>query len=259
MRTTLLIILFLTCYKLKAQEYSLGIHLNPAFTVPFTGNSTHEEGIHASTIKPNFNTGLNFNLNHKKISLELAVNFEQKTLYFKQTLLDYTYGGSASYHIQFKNTSFEFPILFGYQLSHRKHSVFYLQAGASAEITKISSATHGSSSDGLADITAYPAYSYSKNSQVVTNVIAGFKFRKTTLKQRVFEYGINYHYPLSNSGHYLLNTLAISSLGKSHAYAGDYRPLLSFIDLKLCYYFISFDNHFKRAKHHANGNEQQLP
>jgi hypothetical protein len=248
--STIFIITLFTCFRLPAQEFNLGLHLNPTLTIPFTNNSTHNDGIKTSVLKPNFNTGINFNLRYKKVSLEIAANFEQKTLYFKQTLMNNTYGGEAFYHIKFTNTSFEFPLLFGYNLYSKKNKTFYIQGGGSAEMTRVSNASQSSGSNGFADMTVYPAYFHNTDSRTVLNAVIGFKIMAKTKKSRVFEYGINYHYPLKSSGHYLLYTTAISSLGNQYIYQGDYEPRLSFVDLKLCYYFLYFDNHIKRIRQH---------
>lgn len=254
-------LLFICCFTSAityAQEFNVGVHINPAGTIPITSKYYSNSDIKTGFMKFSYNAGVNLNFKFKRFNLELTPSYGQKTVQFHERLLDHSYNGEADYFLKYKSTFFEVPLMVGYRINKlTKHKAIYIQAGASYEHTQITNVTTNTHSTGVSTITAYPLSTTTLNkTQSIINIVAGIKANTTIKKFGLIDYGLYYHYPLTAVGSYDFQTAIVSSTGSSANYVASYYVKQSLIELKLCYYFWNVDKHFKRIRYgHASSGK----
>lgn len=235
----------------SAQEFNIGVHLDPGATVPFVTKHYSNSSIKTGVANFSYDAGLNLNFRYKRIDLELAPSLGQKMVQFHERLIDHTYNGEADYFLKYKSKVIEIPFLIGYRINKgNKNKATYLQAGASLEHTKLTTATTNTHSTGVSTITAYPLSTTTPDkTQSIINIVAGIKANAVIKRFGLIEYGLYYHYPLTAVGSYDFQTTVVSSTGSSANYVASYYVRQSFIELKLCYYLWNMDSQFKRLRY----------
>lgn len=236
-----------------AQELNFGVHLNPTLTVPIIdGASTFDKEI-GRRQRIGYNMGANINYKNGPVSVETGVNVVNKAVQFRQHIIDVYAGGSSYYYTRFTGTGTEVPLLLGYRAFHntgKNPYDFYIQAGGSYEFFSNNGIAGGSRvyADGSVAInTGSPGYIPWENYEWF-NAVVGFKINTIVKKVGLIDYGMTYHLPFEYAGPYRTTAEVISTSG-SHTYSGTFRPILSYLDLKLCYYFLNYNKGFSRIKY----------
>jgi hypothetical protein len=240
-----------------AQEYNLGIHLNPTLTIPIIdGASTYDKEI-GRRARIGYNVGANINYKNGPVSLETGVNIVSKAVQFRQHIISTYTGGASYYYTRFTGTGFEFPLLVGYKAFHNSGKNpydFYVQGGGSYEIFTNDGTAGGSRlyGDGAMSINTGVPGPPPDRKHTWFNAIVGFKINTIVKKLGLIDYGMTYHLPFDYAGPY--HTAAEVTLPNgSNRYVGTFRPLMSYLDVKLCYYFLNFDKSFSRMKYRSMG------
>ncbi len=239
---------FLLCQNLTAQEINIGIHLNPTLAIPIIdAHSKNTEGIGVAPATINYNAGLNIKRKWENFGLETGVNFMQKSIKFTQS----TFAGKVSsvdYNIAYA-TSLEFPLLLSLPMhKHDKNNVYTLEAvgGFSYELFYADGQASGGSAGSDFSTKTSIAQRFQKDAWV--NAIAGFQIRTIVRRFGLIEYGLNYHLPLKRNDGYIVNTNIINA-NSNYDYTGNYAPRMSYLDVKLCYYFLNYNNTGSRIRY----------
>lgn len=253
---------------INAQEYNLGLHFNPCFTVPLTDNkSVHDPEIRMGLLTLGYNAGANLNIKlKKKFGLETGVNVWSKTARFTQRVQIVPTMAETHFTVRAHNTAIEVPVLLGYRLSHSKKedaSDIYVQAGAAYELNIVGKTTQSYGASGSASTTVYePVKTFPVQGALNHNVnfVAGLKVNSIVRGLGLIDYGISYHFPLMRSGPYnISSTTATIFPSQRYTYSGTFSPRLSYLDIKLCYYFLNVDSKSKRIKYKTPARRHVAP
>lgn len=251
----LLLIAFLSCTTgVFAQEYNIGIHLNPVFTHSIVDkNSVHDAEIKMTPFRIGYNAGLNLNIKRRKASLETAINVISKTAQFRQHVMILPDGSQSHFSVQAKSLSFEVPVLLGYKvLHHSKSTVYdmYAQLGASYELNRTGGVKQSYGAVGPSSMTVYEpvkAFPVTGTLQHNLNMIAGLKLNTVVRGLGLVDYGISYHFPINRNGPYTVSSHTATIFPtQTYKYTGTFLPRLAYIDLKICYYLYNLDSKHKK-------------
>lgn len=252
-----------------AQELNLGLNFSPIVGMPIMDNVvTNFPGVKAQRFNVNATAGLNINVRVKDFCVETGANISSRSVVFKLKVDDYNYnnlGGSSSISAQNRSIatgySFSVPLILGYKLSHHDlkttYDLFGL-LGASYDnytffgysYTSSTTTAAGGATTGIATNTNN-TYPLEGNNTSWINIIAGFKIHAILRKVGLVEYGIRYHYPLSNAGKYSVNTVVTNNTYGS-VFGGDFYPRLSYFDFHFTYYFLNLEAGTGRKKYRYN-------
>ena len=234
----------------NGQEINIGVHANPILAAPvLSGKSMLEEDLKPYWLRLGYNVGANIHLKFPKMSVELAPGYLRKSVSVSQKAQQL--GFDVFYRVTIPSRAFEFPVLVNLLLHrHDKEKVYdlYFVVGAGYEMVIIDSfSTSTTSGAGGINLAVTGRYSGAKNYSTVTPVI-GFKINAVLKSVGLIDYGISYHLPLTASGPYIMETKynvgSGSSLRTSNVFAHT-----SYIDVKLCYYFLNFDKDMKQREY----------
>lgn len=247
-----------------AQEFNIGVHVNPVFTVPVADKKNkYDPAIKIKWLQAGVGAGMNFNIRFPKLCLELSPAVMTKTISFQQTA-DYTYkniGGSSStngkYTLKAQSYSWEVPLTFAWLLdAHAAQTTYnlYAVAGTSFESNTTGGYSETSSSVSHGAIDPQTTVAYVQNTLpgngVTTqwwNIILGFKINAILSRVGLIDYGISWHFPLSTASlHHFDYIIANNQYGS--VYTADVYPRLSYIDVKLCYYFLNLQQGRKKYR-----------
>lgn len=251
------IILFAASLSAIAQEYNIGIHINPAFCSPvFDRKSVYDTRLNVSGLRMTYNVGADLNIVLKKWRIETGLNYVNKAIVFGQNT--YNISGIAYSRDIVNSNSYEVPVLLGYKLLTRDKKTFYHLygiAGASYECSNVTGMTSrtGAQGNGSINITGH-TISLPSGVQQSVNIIAGFHINAIVHKLGLIDYGISYHFPFNTrrpdiSDAYIAST-TVSSGGGTAIYKGTFYPHMSYINLKIAYYFLNLDEHMRRKRYH---------
>lgn len=275
-RMVLNIRLFVLCaavalgsYNANAQELNLGLNFSPIIGMPVMDNVvTNFPGVKAQRFNVNATAGLNINVRVKDFCVETGANLSSRSVVFKLKVDDYNYNnlsGSSSISAQNRSIatgySFSVPLILGYKLSHHElktnYDLFGLLGSSYDNYTFFGySYTSSSTTAGGGSVTSIStntnnSYPLEGNNTSWINIIAGFKIHAILRKVGLVEYGIRYHYPLSNAGKYSVNTIVTNNTYGS-VFGGDFYPRLSYFDFHFTYYFLNLEAGTGRKKYRYN-------
>lgn len=240
-------------FTLQAQEFNVGFHINPTLTTASLGDaSTVDKYTNVKPLKLGYNIGANLNFKTNKIGVELALNMVRKSMK-ELHRVGSNYGYNTYYTFSVPTNTFEFPLMLGYLAykSTKEDAYFdlYVQAGAGYELNNTSTKTSNLSSEnsGANKLTAIGAYTGPSMVSSITPVI-GLKINAIVRRLGLIDYGIYYHFPLQETGPYVSTATytigTISSTTVNTVYSR-----LSYIDIKLCYYFYSIGKDGKKIRY----------
>lgn len=249
----------------RGQEMNIGFHINPTFTVPVLDRHSvysKELGVRPATLF--FNIGFNANFKLEKMAIETGINIVPKSIAFTQnysgrTGVNYLNNKGNYSKIIANSTSVELPLLLSVRAGHHdKKTVYdtYIVAGTSFEYIFAGS----SSSESIMTSQGNQGTQYKLEEQYTlpgpsdnkawANIIAGFKINAIVRHFGLIDYGLTYHFPLTRNEPYQVKTTVMDYTNKQdYTYTGDYHPYLSYIDIKLCYYFWNLDNGWRRMRY----------
>ena len=240
----------LTAGRLPAQELNIGVHLNPILTRPvLSSKSVYDKEVRPVYFTLGYNAG--FNLNYKlssDVSIETGVNLVQKFIRFND-LRGSALGVGADYYVSLGSTFIEVPLLFNYRIYHHDRKTNYdLDAlgGAAYETGNANSTMTGSSSLGNSNalLQVNGSYRGNANASYVTAII-GFKINAVLRRVGLIDYGLSYHLPLEATGPYNMS-VSLGNNSSVNNYSGAFYARMSYIDFKLCYYFLNLNSRFRR-------------
>lgn len=252
-RILFLITFCLAACTIRAQEFNVGLHINPILTTASLGDaSVVDKYTKVKPLRLGYNIGANLNFRTKKIGIELALNMIGKSM--KEVhRVGSNYGYNSYYTFSVPTTSFQFPLMLGYLAykSKKEDAYFdlYVQAGAAYELdntsTKPSNISSGNT--GANKLTASGVYSGPGMVSNITPVI-GVKINAIVRRLGLIDYGVYYHFPLQETGPYV-STATYSVGTSSSTTTNTLYSRLSFIDIKLCYYFYSVGKDGKKIRY----------
>ena len=252
----ILFILFLFSAQGRCQEVNLGVNFSPIVGMPVVDKI----GAPAYMVKPqmlnvNATGGLNLSIRIKDLCIETGANVSTRTTIFRLGLDDYSYnnvGGSSSVSARMRTKAhghtFTVPLLLGYRLAHHEvnttYDVFGILGAAYQNYTldayayeEHTSSQQTSTYTFTNSLNPYPTEGY--NTYWI-DVVAGFKINAILRYVGLIEYGLRYHYPLSNAGKFtVLSVVANSQYGS--VYGGDFYPRMSYFDFHFTYYFLNLE------------------
>lgn len=249
--------MLLSAYSLPtiAQEFNIGIHANPTLNYPILeGKSAYHTDLSVRRFNIDFSGGLNLQFRTGKFFLELAptivskhIRFGQKTKGYGYQTIDSSLYVDVDYTLTAGSYSYELPLSTGYLLHHHEAATtydLYGVIGASYEMNTTRGYNYSSSGVAVGNFTNFrtePATTYPDAGlqQEWFNAIIGFKINAILRKVGLIEYGLSYHFPLQSAGRHTVSTI-ITNNQYASVYSGDFYPRLSYIDIKLCYYFLNF-------------------
>lgn len=245
-----------------SQELNIGIHGSPIISIPVLDKINSNQHATIKTRNTNINAagGLNINVRFGKICFETGATASTRSIVFRQKLDNYTYTSlTSSNSVSAQNTvratgyAFSVPLQVGFQLDHHQERTTYDLfglLGCSYESFTTTGFYYGSSGVSTGNMTSISKVnSIAPQSGQQSNwisIIAGFKINAVLRKIGLIEYGLRYHYPLSNAGLYNVSTL-IANNTYAYTFSGDFYPRLSYLDFHLTYYFLNF--------RHGNGTQ----
>jgi|GEM_PF-1708071 len=270
-RITLSFLLLTVCSYAFAQEINFGLHTNPTITVPtYDDRTVSDEGLRMSRQRLNFNYGLNVNFKMKYINIGTGINLLSKSVSFNQKTEKYEVPDGeinlqAKARATIRSSSLEIPLEINWLLHHHaKNSRYdlYFVTGASYELNTVRHITtkgqsvSGSNREYSAGIsTDHP--NIGKQADWV-NVVAGFKINTIIKKIGLIDYGLVYHTALSDVGLYSIKSV-VNNNTTSQTYNAYYYPSLSYLDIRLTYYFLNFEKGFKRKKYKSPNKSKLQP
>lgn len=239
-----------------AQELNLGVHLNPTLTLPLLDNhSVHDREIRPALFKPGYNIGANAKLQFGKLNLEATINIVQKSVQFMQKSEQSIFSsGTSRYSERYNNTSFELPLLLGYTIhEHNKKQIYKvdLLAGCSYEYFSLDGTASGGGEYGSAGVSINGTQTFHDlyDHREWANMVVGANIRAIVRHLGLIEYGLSWHIPLSPGPTYSISTTLSDSYGNQRQYNGTFVPKVSYLDFKLCYYFLSYKPLFQRERY----------
>lgn len=242
-----------------SQELNIGVHFSPILSIPVQDKiGDVAPTFKTQTINFNASGGLNINARFNKICFETGANITSRTVVFKMRLDEYSFNNLNSSSTISSNTdvramgyAWSVPLQVGYLLDHHEAATTYDLFGiagvsyenytatgfnyASASITTGGSTTGNSGS--LTNINDLLPVAGTQTSWY--NAIVGFKINAILRRVGLVEYGMRYHYPLSNAGLFRVNAV-VANNNYGSVFNGDFYPRLSYIDFHFTYYFLNF-------------------
>lgn len=238
---------------LSAQEWNIGVHIDPIITTPFVEDLTSSPYLKISPAKLTVGAGINLNYKKDKWCVETGVNGMLKTVSVtfdvdeRYSSLPYT---EQAYKYRTHSTSIELPLQIGYLVHQHKDKAeynVYTFAGAGYELNTIQGYSSTSSlfsspatayanggvnfSDGLPDVGT-------RNSWV--NVIVGFKINAILRRVGLIDYGMSFHYPIQTATTYSVN--AHVNYAKQDNISTSFSPRMAHVEFRFCHYFLSYDH-----------------
>jgi hypothetical protein len=252
MRSIILILLFATGARAQTgNELNIGAHVNPVFTIPFVSSkSVRSEDLRVAEFRPGYNLGFNINYKLKEFSLELAANYVHKTLSIAHRVGSFM-SQNAYYRVSVRNKSFEFPLTINFLLGHHEGKTTYdsyLFLGAAYEFDFFDSSSSSSKqSGGPVDLYVEGNYGGPLQQHMIAPVI-GFKINANLSRVGLIDYGVGWHFPLANTGPYNAEA-RLSSGSSSVLFSNSIFASNTWIDVKLCYYFLNIGKGLKRVRY----------
>lgn len=246
----------------EGQQLNLGAHFNPAITaVLLSETSKYDEELRVPALRLGYNIGLNIGYTSGKVNIESGLNYVGKSIAFRTKNRPET-GGYNSFRVAYFSHSVELPFLLSYNIHrHDWNDIvydLYLTAGLSYERSQY----HGSSWTFSARNTndSVSIYANPIDEEVAgmenqwMNFIFGFKINTVIRGFGLIDYGLTWHIPFSESKPYMLNSKVTDyNSNTTYALAGEFAPRMSYIDIKLCYYFLNYDRTLHRIRHKEGG------
>lgn len=254
-RTLLAVFFLLVTISTQAQELNIGLHASPIICVPILdkkSQATHP-ALRPQRTNINASGGLNINARFGKFCIETGVNTSSRSTVFKFKLDEYSYNnlnGSSSItsnsDVRALGYAWGIPLQVGFLLDHHQEQTTYDLFG----ILGTSYETHTANGFSYASTTVNNSSSPSVTTTNSTtpaqgfqsswfNIIAGFKINAILLKVGLIEYGLRYHFPLSNAGLYDIRT-SVGNGTYGSVFQGNFYPHLSYLDFHFTYYLINF-------------------
>lgn len=240
-------VLLLPCVAV-AQELGIGLFANPTLTIPVMDKVVdNSPALKAQRSNVNFAGGLNLNLRINKLCIETGGSISTRTLVLKMNFEDYSFNNlngssyiSTNGDIRYTGFAWSVPVLVGYLLDHHEQKTtydLYGLLGASYESYMNDGMQQGSSSfnNSITNI----AGMYDGIGKSWYSMIVGFKINAILMKVGLIEYGLRYHYPLSNAGNFIFDAKVTNGTYGS-AFLGEFYPRLSYLDFHLTYYFLNY-------------------
>lgn len=246
-----------------AQEYNLGIHINPVLVSPLLDEYSNTNILKVSPMRVNASAGLNLNIRIHKWCIETGANGILKTVqasYTSRSFSTQTGSSKAGFNATAHSTSLEIPLQVGYLLYHHQDKTTYdlfgfIGAGYETNVTQgysTSGYAYSTGSGNTPSNTGSLEFVRSKpDANIVTrwvNLIAGIKVNAILRKVGLIDYGVSFHYPLQNAGEHSL-TAILAQGGSLQESTVTFSPRLAHTDIKLCYYFLNLDSRMK-SKHY---------
>lgn len=254
-RIIILLIIVFIHLPAYGQELNIGAHVSPILSIPVLDKvGSISPTLKTQTINFNASGGLNINARFNKVCFETGVNVTSRSVVYKMKLDEYSYNNlngsttiSSNTDVRATGYAWAIPLQIGFLLDHHEavttYDLFGI-VGASYE-----NHTSGSLSYGASVVTTGgtgPSFTNIDNLQPAPgtqttwyNAIIGFKINAILRKVGLIEYGLRYHYPLSNAGLYRIETIVANTTYGS-VFNGDFYPRLSYLDFHLTYYFLNF-------------------
>jgi hypothetical protein len=250
-RIFLLVTLFFTATQSRA-EFNIGFHTNPTLTMASIGSSSAvDKYTKVKPVRLGYNVGANLNFRKDKIGIELGLNLVGKSM--KEIhRVGSNFGYNTYYTLAVPTTAYEFPLLVGYLVYHNKNEDanydLYIQAGAAYEIDNTGKgASTSTSNEGANNLLVIGGYKGPATQSVITPVV-GVKINAVVRNLGLIDYGIYYHFPLQETGPYVSD--ATYKVGISTGtVTNTLYSRLSYIDIKLCYYFYSIGRDGKKIRY----------
>lgn len=260
---TLPLLLFFT--RSFAQELNIGVTASPIIGMALMDkNSTRSPFLKPQLFNLNAKAGLNVNVRFNNICIETGATAATRSVVFKMMLTNMGYNSingsssvSANSTVRATGYSFSAPLLLGYKMHDHSaqtvYNVFGLLGASYEQFTSTgysyvssSTSTTGSGATTSSSIvntsTGHPQSGQTAN---WINVIAGFKINAILRKVGLVEYGLRYHYPITNAGKYSVNTVVSNGIYGS-VFDGDFYPRLSYFDFHFTYYFFNLENGMRK-------------
>lgn len=241
-----------------AQEWNIGIHVNPVLTTPMQKEKTAMPYLKLSPARLNIGGGINLNFKKGQFCIETGANGIIKTLALKyrQRELDNQAGYTeSSYTYTSESSSLEIPLQLGYIIHHHQQKMIYdvyailgagyemnTSQGYASRSTSFSSAATAAANGAIIFDGGYPQSGVQKQ---WINIIGGFKINAILRKVGLIDYGITFHYATGDAGPHQV-TAYIADGGTRKEVTTAFTPSLSHIDIKLCYYFLNLDKSLHR-------------
>lgn len=234
-----------------AQEWNIGVHLDPVFTMPIlSGKSVRNEDISVSFLRPGIKAGINFNYRLENMSVEFSPAFVRRELSVYNNKSSYS-GQEIFYRSTMPSNSILFPLAVNFLLDRHDENTrydMYLVAGMEYEMNQTdSAASFASSTNGGVTVDVKGKY----NGLVFQNIVApviGVKINAILKNVGLIDYGLSFHLPLTVSGPYNVDAKLTNGPNTTAQSAALYASN-AYIDIKLCYYFFSIGKKLKRVKY----------
>jgi hypothetical protein len=250
-----------------AQELNLGFNASPIIGMPVLDMiGTPAYVVRPQTFSLNATAGLSLNVRMKDLCIETGANVSTCTISFRLGLDNYSYnniGGSSSIsgnaRTKAHGYAFTVPVLLGYKLYHHDanttYDVFGILGAAYQGYTLDAYAFEEHSTNRETStytftnaLNPYPEQGYKK---AWFDIVAGFKINAILRKVGLVEYGLRYHYPLSNAGKYTVGTI-VSNNQYGSVFGGDFYPRLSYFDFHFTYYLVNIEAGVGRKRYKYN-------
>jgi hypothetical protein len=250
----------LSC-SVRAQQLNIGVHLNPALTVPFTSDqSVYDKQIKKPGLRLGYNIGVDVNYTSGNVNVNSGFNLVQKSLTYKTNTRPET-GGLNSFKLTYFSHSYELPFLLSYNVHrHDWNDIvydLYLSGGFSYEMNKYYGVSWTFTS---VNTNSGNVYSDPIDDQLLgtsgkwVNFIFGFKVNTIIQKIGLIDYGLTWHIPLAETDAYSVES-RVKDIDNNidHTITGKFYQRLSYVNIKLCYYFLNYDRNLKRIKYKEGG------
>lgn len=251
----LFILIYLRVATSYAQEVNFGINAGPIISMPLIKKSSAVQVIKAQRFNIDATGGLTINVRIRNICIETGAQVSTRSVAFKTKLDNLAYnslGGNSSLSAKIKliasGYAYSVPLVLGYNLHDHKatttYSIFGLLGASydyytSSGYSSIGSTVGtGTGNGGLATFENPAPSAGNVNSWV--NIIAGFKINAILRKVGLIDYGLRYHYPLSDAGRYNVSTTVTNGIYGSY-FEGNFYPKLSYFDFHFTYYFFNLE------------------
>lgn len=253
LRTFALTIGLMGCNTLLiAQEWNIGVHLDPIVTTPFVHDINASHYLKVAPAKIGIGAGINLNYKKDKWCVETGINGMLKTIGVtfdvdkEYSNLPYT---ESKYKYNSHSTSLEVPLQIGYLVHQHKNKAeynVYTIAGAGYELNT----TQGYSS--TSSLYSSTATAYANGGVYFTdglpeagtrsswvNVIVGFKINAILRRVGLIDYGMSFHYPIQAAATHSVN--AHVKYIQQDDISATYSPRMAHVEFRFCHYFLSYD------------------
>lgn len=231
-----------------AQEWNIGVHLNPTLCFPISTSQTQRDPeLRLSAVDVGYSYGVSTSFSSGRISVETGLSFTQKKYAIRQSEFRTLTQTGITAKSSFAGLSTEVPVLVKYRIKEHAGRSNYsanVLLGVGYEWFNPQVVP----TDRLRDETASGAYRVSILSIPLPDAadfswptaIAGAEIRAVLRGIGLLEYGVALHIPLQSTGPYGVETTVEESGQPTRTFEGEFYPRLAHLDFRIRYCLLNF-------------------